>query len=132
MAGTGEIKHPGWTKTSTAALQLILIYQGLEEENLDQKSPGPSGWGLSSRPAPRSLLKTNNKLNRNEFADTEQMYKYLKNCIHETTKEALGEKEANKRRTKIFWNAEIEKERQNRKKLFVKWLSTKDHNDKLQ
>jgi len=25
---------------------LILAYQGLEEENLDQKSPGPPGWGL--------------------------------------------------------------------------------------
>ena len=25
---------------------LILSYQGLEEENLDQKSPGPPGWGL--------------------------------------------------------------------------------------
>jgi hypothetical protein len=25
---------------------LILAYQGLEEQNLDQKSPGPSGWGL--------------------------------------------------------------------------------------
>jgi len=24
---------------------LILAYQGLEEENLDQKSPGPPGWG---------------------------------------------------------------------------------------
>jgi hypothetical protein len=23
-----------------------LIYQGVEEENLDQKSPGPPGWGL--------------------------------------------------------------------------------------
>jgi hypothetical protein len=28
---------------------LILIYQGLEEENLDQKSPGPPGWGLMQR-----------------------------------------------------------------------------------
>jgi hypothetical protein len=74
----------------------------------------------------------NSKLNRNEFEDTEEMYKYLKNCIHEALKEALGEKEANKRRATIFWNAEIEKERQNKKQLFLKWLSTKDHNDKLQ
>jgi hypothetical protein len=28
---------------------LILIYQGLEEENLDQKSPDPPGWGLIKR-----------------------------------------------------------------------------------
>jgi hypothetical protein len=27
---------------------LILAYQGLEEENLDQESPGPPGWGLSA------------------------------------------------------------------------------------
>ena len=33
-----------------------------------------------------------NKLNQNEFADTEEMYNYLKKCIHETAKEALGEK----------------------------------------
>jgi len=26
-----------------------LIYQGLEEENLDQKSPGPPSWGLTQR-----------------------------------------------------------------------------------
>jgi len=26
-----------------------LSYQGLEEENLDQKSPGPPGWGLMQR-----------------------------------------------------------------------------------
>jgi len=27
-------------------MSLILIYPGLEEETLDQKSPGPPGWGL--------------------------------------------------------------------------------------
>jgi hypothetical protein len=26
-----------------------LIYHGVEEENLDQKSPGPPGWGLMQR-----------------------------------------------------------------------------------
>ena len=26
-----------------------MIYQGLQEENLDQKSPGPPGWGLMQR-----------------------------------------------------------------------------------
>jgi hypothetical protein len=33
-----------------------------------------------------------NKLNQNEFVDTEEMYNYLKKCIHEAAKEALGEK----------------------------------------
>jgi hypothetical protein len=28
---------------------LILISRGLEEENHDQKSPGPPGWGLMQR-----------------------------------------------------------------------------------
>jgi len=32
----------------------------------------------------------------------------------------------------VFWDAEIEKERQNKKQLFLKWLSTKDNNDKVQ
>ena len=48
------------------------------------------------------------------------------------TKEALGEKEDNKGRKTIFWDAEIEKERQNKNQLFLKWLSTKDNNDKVQ
>jgi hypothetical protein len=74
----------------------------------------------------------NNKLNQNEFTDTEDMYNYLKNCIHEGAKEALGEKEVNKGRKTIFWDAEIEKERQNMKKLFLKLLNTKDNNDKVQ
>jgi hypothetical protein len=44
----------------------------------------------------------NNKLNRNEFADKEEMYNYLNNCIREAAKEALGEKEDNKGRKTIF------------------------------
>jgi len=32
-----------------------LSYQGLEEENFDQKSPGPPGWGLMQR-ASSSLI----------------------------------------------------------------------------
>jgi len=46
MAGTGEIKYPGGPKLALLFGNLLLIYQGLEEENLDQKSPGPPGWGL--------------------------------------------------------------------------------------
>jgi len=42
---------------------LILAYQGLEEENLDQKSPGPPSWGLMQQASPllikkRRLLKS--------------------------------------------------------------------------
>ena len=74
----------------------------------------------------------NSKLNRNEFTDTEEMYKYLKNCIHEAAKEALGGKEDNKGRKTIFWDEKIEEERQKKKQLFLKWLSTKDNSDKIQ
>jgi hypothetical protein len=42
---------------------LILAYQGLEEENLDQKSSGLPGWGLVQQASPlligkRNLLKS--------------------------------------------------------------------------
>jgi hypothetical protein len=59
-----------------------------------------------------------NKLNQNESADTEEMYNYLKKCIYKAAKEALGEKEVNKGRKTMFWDAEIEKERQNKQQLF--------------
>ena len=36
---------------------LILIYQGLEEENLDQKLPGPLGWGLMQRASSSLIIK---------------------------------------------------------------------------
>ena len=36
-----------------AALQFdTSVYQGIEEENLDQKSPGPPGWGLVQQASP--------------------------------------------------------------------------------
>jgi len=31
---------------------LVLAYQGLEEENLDQKSPGSLGWGVDAAGQP--------------------------------------------------------------------------------
>jgi len=34
-----------------------LIYQGLEEENLDQKSPGPPGLGLMQRSSSSLMVK---------------------------------------------------------------------------
>jgi hypothetical protein len=40
---------------------LIFSYQGLEEENLDQKSPGPPGWGLIQR-ASSSLITKKQKM----------------------------------------------------------------------
>jgi ferredoxin-thioredoxin reductase catalytic subunit len=72
-----------------------------------------------------------NKLNQNEFVDTEEMYNYLNKCIHEAAKEALREK-LNKKRKTMFRDAEIEKKGQCKKQLFLKWLRTKDNNDKVQ
>ena len=57
--------------------------------------------------------KLKNKLNRNEFTDTEETYNYLKHCIHEAAKETLVEKEVNKGRKTILWDAEIEKKKKN-------------------
>jgi hypothetical protein len=36
---------------------LIFIYQGLEEEHLDQKSPGPLDWGLMQRASSSPIAK---------------------------------------------------------------------------
>jgi len=35
----------------------MLTYQELEEENLDQKSPGPPGWGLVQEASPLLIEK---------------------------------------------------------------------------
>jgi len=47
---------------------LILAYQGLEEENLDQKSPVPPGWGLMQQASP--LLIGKQKIAKKPFRDT--------------------------------------------------------------
>jgi hypothetical protein len=44
----------------------------------------------------------NDKLTQNEFADTEETYQYLTNCVHEAAKEALGEKRLTKEGKQIF------------------------------
>jgi hypothetical protein len=36
---------------------LILAYEGLEEENLDQKSPGPPSWVLMQQASPLLIKK---------------------------------------------------------------------------
>jgi len=42
-----------------------LSYQGLEEENLDQKSPGPPGWGLMQL-ASSSLITKKQEMLKNQ------------------------------------------------------------------
>jgi len=87
VVGIREIKYLGWTKTSTAAGSLI--YQGLEEENLDQKSPDPPGWGLIQR-ASSSLIVKKQEILKNQtpslrnhchcydrFSHTKEFYSFL-------------------------------------------------------
>jgi hypothetical protein len=42
-----------------------LIYTELEEDNLDQKSPGPPGWGLMQR-ASSSLITKKQEMLKNQ------------------------------------------------------------------
>jgi hypothetical protein len=52
MEVTGELKYPGGPKLALLTCSLIWAYQGLEEENLDQLSPGPPGCGLMQQASP--------------------------------------------------------------------------------
>jgi len=51
MEGTGEIKYPGQTKTSTAALRLAEGSVERRGRKTRKKSPGPPGWGLCEGPS---------------------------------------------------------------------------------
>jgi hypothetical protein len=55
---------------------LILSYQGLEEENLDQKSPDPPGWGLMQR-ASYSLITKKQKMLKIQTQSLENGAYYL-------------------------------------------------------
>jgi hypothetical protein len=57
MVGTGEIKYLEWKKLALLPGSLILIYQWLEEENLDQISPAPPGLGLMQRAISSRMVK---------------------------------------------------------------------------
>jgi len=50
---------------------LIFSYQGLEEGNLDQKSPGTPGWGLMQR-ASFSLITEKQKILKNQTQSLEE------------------------------------------------------------
>jgi len=57
MVGTGEIKYPGWTKTSTAARQFDIDLSRARGRKPDQKLPGPPGWGLMQRASSSLIIK---------------------------------------------------------------------------
>jgi len=48
-----------------------LIYQGLEEENLDQKSPGLPGWGLMQRASSSLITKNQEMLKKTKHQSSE-------------------------------------------------------------
>jgi len=50
------MKNLGGPKLALLPCSLVLAYQGLEEETLDQNSPGPPGWGLMQQVS--HLIKT--------------------------------------------------------------------------
>jgi len=55
MAGTGEIKYSGRTKTSTAALQSDTGISRARERK--PSSPGPPAWGLMQQASPLLIAK---------------------------------------------------------------------------
>jgi len=55
----GKQNIRGGLKLALLPCSLILAYQRLEEGNLDQKSPGPPGWGLMQQASPCSFKKEN-------------------------------------------------------------------------
>ncbi|XP_046662937.1 craniofacial development protein 2-like [Homalodisca vitripennis] len=58
---------------------------------------------------------------------TEQMYYQLKACINEAAKEALGEEETKRNgRKSYWWSEEIRGLVEEKKKLYLTWLSTSD------
>jgi len=71
MVGTGEIKYPGGSKLTLLPGSLILIYQGLEEESPDQKSPGPPGWGLTQRASSSLITKKQEMLKKTKHQTSE-------------------------------------------------------------
>jgi len=49
-----------------------LSYQGLEEENLNQRSPGPPGWGLMQRASSSLITKKQKMLKKNQTPSLER------------------------------------------------------------
>jgi len=71
MVGTGEIKYPGWTKTSTATRQFDIELSRATGKNLDQKSLGPPGWGLMQRASSLFITKKQ-KMLKNQTTNLEK------------------------------------------------------------
>lgn len=72
------------------------------------------------------------KLNSMSFNNIEEQYEKMIKCIHEAAKEAIGEKIKQKRKdTPYWWNEDIEKEITQKRDLYLRYLQTKDLQDKI-
>ena len=73
------------------------------------------------------------KLGERNFERTEECYKQLVKCIHQTAKEVLGEKIwSNKTKTNYYWNEEIGQLVKEKQEKYLKWISLKDPQDRIE
>lgn len=80
----------------------------------------------------RNLYQTrlDQRLIEREYESVEEIYSHVKDSIHQAAYEALGEREQiNKKQRNL--TKEIEKGIQQKKTLYLKWLNTKDPEDRL-
>jgi len=63
---------------------LTLANQGLEEENLDQKSPGPPDWGLMQQASPL-LVKNKKKIAKKSIGNTLDRCKLQRHNLRKRT-----------------------------------------------
>ena len=73
------------------------------------------------------------KLGESNFESTEECYQHLVKCIHEAAKEALGEKNLrSKTKPFYYWNEEIEQLVKVKKGKYLKWISSKNTQDRIE
>nr|XP_018896775.1 PREDICTED: uncharacterized protein LOC109030332 [Bemisia tabaci] len=72
------------------------------------------------------------KLVERSFSSTEEHYQFIKDCIHSAASEALGVcEEDNSRRKPYWWDAEVEREIQDKRNKYHSFLSSKRDEDKV-
>jgi hypothetical protein len=73
------------------------------------------------------------KLEESNFESTEECYQLLVKHIHQTAKEALGEKILrSKTKPFYYWNEEIAQLVKEKKRKYLKWISSKDPQDRIE
>lgn len=98
------------------------------------KSEIPKNYNLDSlRDESTSFLyklRLAQKLKEEITGTAQEMYEMLKQKLHKSAMEALGEKE--RRSRNFWWTGEIAKLVEEKKKLYFKWLASKDTEDQKQ